>query len=137
MVREEITIEARCLLRGMRAIIPIKLRPKVLNQVHHDHLGMTRMKSVARSYFWWPGVDKDIEELARKCQSCQAVKHATPVAPLHPWPWPSKPWKRIHVDFAGPFQGHMFLVIVDAHAKWPEVFIMTSTTVAKTVEAFR
>jgi len=95
------------------------------------------MKSVARSYFWWPGVDKDIEELARKCQSCQAVKHAPPVAPLHPWPWPSKPWKRIHVDFAGPFQGHMFLVIVDAHAKWPAVFIMTSTTVAKPVEAFR
>ena len=28
------------------------------------------------------------------------------------------------LDFAGPFQGSMFLVAVDAHSKWPEVFVM-------------
>ena len=29
-----------------------------------------------------------------------------------------KPWSRVHVDYAGPFLGSMFLVIVDAHSKW-------------------
>ena len=51
--------------------------------------------------------------------------------------WPKSPWQRVHLDFAGPFQGHMFLVAVDAHSKWPEVAIMKSTTSAKTIEVLR
>ena len=56
------------------------------------------------------------------------------MAPLHPWVWRSKP---IHLDFANPFQGHMFLVGVDSYSKWPEVRIMTSTTVSKTLYVLR
>lgn len=26
-------------------------------------------------------------------------------------------WQRIHVDFVGPFGDHVYLVVVDAHAK--------------------
>lgn len=37
------------------------------------------------------------------------------------WSWPGTPLQRIHVDFAGPVEGHMFVVVVDAHYKWPEV----------------
>ena len=47
---------------------------------------------------------------------------------------PLQPWKRIHIDFAGPFQGAMFLVAIDAHPKWPEVHVMKETTTAKTIE---
>ena len=31
----------------------------------------------------------------------------------------------------------MFLVVVDAHSKWPEVIQMHSTTSSKTIEALR
>ena len=55
------------------------------------------------------------------------------MAPLHPWIWPSKPWQRTHVDFAGPFLGKMFFVVIDAHSKWPEIFEMLTTTAAKTI----
>ena len=41
------------------------------------------------------------------------------------------------VDFAGPFLGEMFLVVVDAHSKWTEVVQMNSTTATKTVEEMR
>ena len=37
-------------------------------------------------------------------------------APRHPWQWPSRPWGRIHIDYAGPIKGKMILVIVDAHS---------------------
>lgn len=55
------------------------------------------------------------------------------LTPLHPWPWPAAPWQRIHIDFAGPFEGRMFFVVVDAHSKWPEVIVMDSTTSEKTI----
>lgn len=55
-------------------------------------------------------------------------------SPLHPWDWPEAPWQRVHVDFVGPLEERMFLVVVDAHSKWPEVFTMRSTTAEKTIE---
>ena len=38
------------------------------------------------------------------------------------------------MDFAGPFLGHNYLVLVDTHSKWMDVPLMTSTTSAKTIE---
>ena len=78
------------------------------------------MKSIARSYVWWPKIDKHIEELVKNCVDCQSNRDKPAVAPLHPWVWPSKPWQRVHIDFAGPFLGKN-LLLVDAHSKWPEI----------------
>ena len=133
----ELTVEEGCLLWGMRVIVPSKLRSRLLQELHRDHPGISRMKQVARSYIWWPGLDGQIEKLAKSCETCLAVKHKPPVAPLQPWNWPAQPWKRVHLDFAGPFQGSMFLVCVDAHSKWPEVHLMSSTTTTKTLEVLR
>ena len=98
---------------------------------------MTRMKCLARSFLCWPGLDKDIETLAKSCLTCQSEKPSPAAAPLHQWVWPTKPWQRIHVNFAGPIIGSIFLVVVDAHSKWPEVYEMSSTTVAKTITVLR
>ncbi|XP_064459049.1 uncharacterized protein LOC135369387 [Ornithodoros turicata] len=38
------------------------------------------------------------------------------------------------LDFAGPFQDKMFLVVVDAFSKWPEVIVMSSTTASHAVD---
>ena len=37
------------------------------------------------------------------------------------------------LDFAGPFEGKTFLVVVDAFTKWPDRAIMTSTITEATV----
>ena len=104
---------------------------------HDSEGGITRMKSIARSYLWWPGLDGDLEKQARSCLPCQAVKQPPPPAPLHPWIWPDRPWQRIHIDFASPFLGRMFLLVVDAHSIWTEVFEMNQTTSTKTIQALR
>ena len=132
--RFELTVEGECLLCGIRVIVPKKLQKKLLEELHKDHPGIKRIKSVARSYIWWPSLDKAIEEEVKSCLSCQAVKHSPAVAPVQPWTWPNQPWKRIHLDFAGPFQGSILLIAVDAHSKWPEVFVMKETTATKTIE---
>ena len=71
------------------------------------------------------------------CMQGQQSRPAPPTAPLHPWEWPPRPWSRLHLDFAGPYLGHMYLVIVDAHSKWLDVHIMQSITSAKTIEKLR
>ena len=135
--QHEIGTENGCLMWGIRVLVPEKLQAKVLKSLHENHPGITRMKAIARSYFWWSGLDRDIEHVAKSCSVCQALQATPPAAPLHPWVWPDISWKRIHVDFAGPFQGKMFFIIVDAHSKWPEVITMSSTTSHHTIEALR
>ena len=135
--QHQLTVEGNCLLWGIRVVVPSKHQTHILKDLHRDHPGSSRMKSLAHSYVWWPGMDLDIEKVAKACDQCQQHKHAPPKAPLHPWTWPAKPWQRIHIDFAGPFQGTSFLVVVDAHSKWPEVFQMASTSTTKTITYLR
>ena len=126
MKQDEIRLKFGCLLWGIRVIIPQSLQATVLQSLHANHPGITRTKSIAHSYFWWTGLDRDIEMLAKPYHSCQAVKSSPPVVPLHPWVWPDAPWKRLHIEFSGPIYGKMFLVVVDAHSKWLEVAVMAS-----------
>ena len=100
-------------------------------------MGISKMEALARSHVWWSGLDKDLEAMARSCCACLAVKQAPANAPLHPWAWPSQPWQRLHIDFAGPFLDKSFFIVVDAHSKWPEVVEMCQTTTAKTIETLR
>ena len=90
-----------------------------------------------RSYVWWPRIDKDIEEITKCCEGCVQTQSNPWKVPIHPWEWPSKPWQRIHIDFAGPLLEKQFLIIVDAHSKWPEIFPMNKITSTKTIEILR
>ena len=114
-----------CLDRRSLGIATVQ---KVLKELHQSHSGIVWMKAVARSYVWWPGLDEDLETFVRSCQKCQSCHSMPAMAPLHPWLWPSLPWQCIHVDYVGPVDGRMLLVIVDAHSKRPEVISMSSTT---------
>ena len=40
------------------------------------------MKAIACSYVWWPKLDQHLEDMLNSCIFCQAVKKASPVAPM-------------------------------------------------------
>ena len=64
----------------------------------------------------------------------QLHQSAPAEAPLHSWEWPRHPWSRLHLDYLGPFQGRMFLILIDAYSKWLEVHLMNSTTSTFTIQ---
>ena len=64
---------------------------------------------------WWPRIDKDIEESVDCYTECQMFQSVLPVVPLQPWTWPTCPWFKLHLDFAGPMFGKMFLILIDAN----------------------
>ena len=126
-----------CIFWNSRVVIPKSCRQQVLQELHDAHPGISKMKALARSSVWWPGIDSQIEALVKKCDKCQQVRPSPPVAPLHPWSWPARPWSRIHLDYAGPFLNHMFLVLIDAHSKWIEVFPVSAATSKITIQHLR
>lgn len=95
--RHDLTIQQGCLMWGVRVIVPPKLRVLVLEELHGAHPGVVRMKSLAHSYVWWPGIDSQTELQVKSCHSCQQVQKDPALAPLQLWMWPSSPWERMQV----------------------------------------
>lgn len=134
-VREELTTSHGCIIWGLRTVIPPVFRNTLLNHLHSTHAGMGRMKAEARRYFWWPSLDRDIEQISHQCQACTENAKQPVKVPLHQWNVPQQPWQRIHVDFMGKFMNNYFLVVVDAHSKWLEVIPMRVISSLSTINA--
>ena len=91
--RNELTVSQGCLLWGSRVVVPAVLRPQLLKELHAGHPGVVKMKAIARSYVWWPGLDAQIEQQAKVCSTCQRNQKNPALSPLRTWPWPgSPPW---------------------------------------------
>ena len=73
------------LMYAQRVVIPHVLRKKVLKEFHLGHPGISRMKSLMKSYMYWPKMDQDIEDLVRHCKGCQLAAKSPPVR-TQPWP---------------------------------------------------
>jgi hypothetical protein len=126
LCKSQLAYENGCLMRGHKVVIPECLRQQVLGELHTSHLGIVKTKAEARSRFWFPGVDKALELMISSCDTCIQLRPSPPRASPSPWPYPSKPFHRLHLDFLGPLNGRMFLVIVDAYTKWVETYEMNS-----------
>lgn len=131
--KNQLTIEDNCLMWNDRIVIPSTLRQNVLEKLHQTHLGIVKMKSLSRGYFWWPGLGNDIENFIKTCSACTQLHNNPPRVKVCLWKWPGKPWERIHIDFLGPFRSKYYLVVIDSHSKWLEVFTLKSITAEKTI----
>lgn len=134
--RAELSVHEDCILLGCRVVIPPPQRETVLRALHKTHSGIVQTKSLARSYVWWPQLNDDIESLVRNCNKCLENRHMPPKT-TYEWVMPTKPWSRLNIDFAGPYQNKIFLIIVDAYSKWPEVFIVNNMTSATVIRHLR
>ena len=92
---------------------------------------------LARGFAYWMGINKDIEDSVRRCRECQEAAKMPVKTLLHSWKVEDKPWNRLHIDYAGPLNGKMYLVVVDAYSKWPEVFEMPSSSTTATLKELR
>ncbi|XP_043241173.1 uncharacterized protein K02A2.6-like [Amphibalanus amphitrite] len=112
-------------------------RMKVLRLLHEGHPGICTMKRRARGQIWWPGMDTDIGDVTKVCDACQLNQPAAPKVASQPWQYPDAPWQRVHVDYAGPVEGKMLLIIVDAYSKWPDVWITNNVSAQTTIDHLR
>ena len=135
--RHELTVMHGCVMWGQRVVVPTQGREKITEELHDTHPGIVRMKGLARSYLWWPNLDKDLERKVNSCLICQQNRTSAAPQPLHPWEFPSKPWSRLHVDYAGPIESRMFLVVIDAYSKWLDVIPTSGCSAQITISKLR
>lgn len=126
--KESLSLIEGCILFGSRVVVPKIYRQRVLKQFHKGHPGKERMKSLARSFIYWPYLDQEMNDYVHKCGACLQASKQPVKAELSSWPIPEEQWERVHIDFAGPISGASYLIIVDAFSKWPEIEQMKSTS---------
>ncbi|KAK6762270.1 hypothetical protein RB195_023110 [Necator americanus] len=133
----ELSVQNGCLYFDHRIVVPASLQEAVLKQLHEGHPGMARMMMLAPGYVYWTNINKGIEEAVRHCRNCQEAAKMPKKTVLNSWTTEKKPWDRIHIDYAGPLNSRMYLVVVDAYSKWPEVFEMSSSSTTATLRELR
>ncbi|BHF83963.1 hypothetical protein SprV_0902711200 [Sparganum proliferum] len=71
--RASLSVVDPCRMFADRVVIPSSLRPAGLRQFHAVHPGTGRMKSIALSFAYRPGIGCDIDDLVRRRSRCQQV----------------------------------------------------------------
>ncbi|UYV78811.1 K02A2.6-like [Cordylochernes scorpioides] len=132
---ENFSILQGCIFVDSRAVIPRTCQDQMLKLLHQGHIGINRMKSLARSSVWWPKMDSQIEEFVKECSPCMHHQTAPP-AENTPWPRTNQPWQRVHVDHFY-FRGDCYLLVVDANSNWIEVFPVRGTTSQENIKLLR
>lgn len=66
----DICIDPGLLTRGYRVLIPEKFRIDLLKELYNSHMSSSKMKLLAKQYFWWPNLDKEIEMFVKSYDAC-------------------------------------------------------------------
>lgn len=135
--RGELTMEKGVLMWGHRTVIPVKFRNTLLSEIHCSHMGIVKSKALARSYFWWPGLDKCIENMIGVCTVCRENRQNPPRVDVTPWPKSDRPFNRIHIDYCGPLNGENFLIVIDSFSKWLEIARTKHITARRTIDLLK
>ena len=64
--KSELSLEDGIILWGNRVVIPSCFQTRVLEVLHATHIGISRMKSLACQFVWWPKLDIDIASITGK-----------------------------------------------------------------------
>jgi len=135
-VKDELSINEGVVLRGDKIIIPTSLQDRLLRLAHTSHMGIAKTKSRIRQNYWWPEMDKQIEEFVRDCNCCRTICRDSPVQITD---WSTKPWSKLFMDIAGPkfdVDGKRFYIVglVDDHSKYVFCKIVSSIETIRVIE---
>jgi transposase InsO family protein/ribonuclease HI len=111
--------------------VPSSMRLDILKEAHGGQLtghdGIFKTKERILNCYYWPGMDRDINEFIKRCVKCQQrTKTTSSHTELQPLPQCSEPNQRVHADLFGPLKtsgsGKKYILcITDAFTKYIEL----------------
>ena len=135
-MRDELSVYDGIVYKGMKIVVPPSLRSAMLAQIHESHLGVVKCKQRGRECLYWPGMQKQIEEIVNDCPACNEVDKATAKEPLKPTRIPSLPWEEVASDIFE-WKNEQYLVSVDYFSKFIEADKMEDMSSASTIHVLK
>lgn len=133
-VKRHLQVVGDFLTYKWRFVVPKTLRQQCLQTCHQGHIGGKSMKHIVKESFYWPNVNKDVENHAKSCETCMLI---TPN--IHPIPYvsrdlPDGPMDIIQVDFLYiPGCGSQeFMIVKDTYSRYFWCIEMKTTNMKAT-----
>jgi hypothetical protein len=108
------------------------MRKDMLSRIHGGHLGIEKCRARAREAVYWPGINRDIETLISKCDTCQRHRYKQAKEPMLIPEMPTEPWQKVGTDLFH-VNGKDFLLVMDYHSNYPEVAQLNSTSASAVI----
>jgi hypothetical protein len=107
-------------LDGHRLVVPVALRPKILQLMHRGHCGIVKSQKLAKSLYFWPGMPSDIKNLVEACEACQTLRPSLHTDIVLSPPPADEPFDQVGTDLFE-FAGNDYIVLVDQYSGFPLV----------------
>ena len=87
---------------------------------------MTKCQKRARQSVWWPGINRELEDLALSCPEC-CQKRKQPTTPLITIDFPKLPWETVGMNLFH-WKHHTCLLVVDYNSRFTKIALLRSKT---------
>lgn len=81
-----------------------------------------------RESVFWPGINKDIETLISKCDTCQKHRNKQSKEPIVVADVPAAPWHKLGLDLLTGLRRKDYLVVIDYYSNFPEMASLANTS---------
>ena len=105
---------------------------EMLKILHTSHAGIVKTKQLARHRIYWPGINKQIEDMTNKCEACSKNRPKQQKEPMTIHPLPSLPWNKVGTEVFE-HKGNHYLILVDYYSNFVEVAPLQHDTKSVTV----
>ena len=124
--KAHITVQHGLLMKDSRLLIPSSMRLEILDKIHTGHLGIRKCRERARESVWWPGLNKQIEDMVTTCATCcrERKQNAEPMMSL---PLPDRPWQKVATDLFY-LNGKEYVLLVDYFSRYLEIAPLKNST---------
>ena len=123
--------------KGDMIVVPATLQRSILRHLHKGHMGLEKMLLCARSAFFLTWTYADINNLAKKCETCQkyAPKQGQEKILVHELT-ETKPWSKLVSDIFD-IKGKSYIVIADYYSRFPYVKPLSNITSRSIINVFK
>ena len=119
--RDELAVIDGVVLKGRCIIIPNSLKQQVLNQLLINHMGIEKMRLLARKCVYWHSINKDIEKYIKQCMTCLEFQQMQPKKNIIHHEVPFRLWEAVGADVFH-FNNISYLCVIDYNSKFPIIW---------------
>lgn len=134
--RDELSQMNNILFKGEKIVVPASLRAEMLSRIHTGHMGIEKCKQRARDVLFWPGMNKQIEDLVGNCSVCLAHRASNSKEPMINHPIPNRPWQTVATDLFT-WNNENYMVTVDYYSRYFELDKLHSTTASAVIRKLK
>ena len=98
-------IQEGFLFTGTRlCVLKCSTRELLIREVHRGslvgHYGENKTLTILREHYYWPVMERDVQDILKRCGTCQLAKsHSLPHDLYTSLPIPTAPWVDVSMDF--------------------------------------